>query len=385
MYFLAATFDMRLRYSSILIITSLTCLGFNPKKASTVTLNLAPQFQLAQVNSKTKAQPSILALGSTGKEVEILQNQLKELGYYDGAINGNYAESTEVAVFKFQKAKNLTADGIVGVTTKESIVTAIQQKQLSKSAVSITPKEKAKSPPEKGILWWSLVGVGILGGFGSLLYLVRWFRRDKQVQYSDNLPFEVLTPSETKPISTPLALEINADEINYQEDGTTLPPQEVLPLEKTSRIAKVNIVDELMKDLRSNDPAKRRKAIWDLGQQGDSRAIQPLMEVMIDADSQQRSLILATLAEIGTRTLKPMNRALAMSLQDESPQVRQNAIRDLTRVYDMMAQISQMLCLAADDPNAEVQATARYALSQMNRIRALSPGQENPEEDLHSS
>lgn len=385
MYFLAANFDMRLRDSSILIITSLTCLGFDPSSASTVNPNLAPQL-IAQVNSTQTGKSSLLALGSRGKEVEILQNQLKELGYYDGVVNGNYAQSTEDAVFKFQKAKNLIIDGIAGATTKESIVRAIQQKQLSKSAATLKAKAKkfAKSAPQKGILWWSLVGVGILGGFGSLLYLLRWFRRDK-LQNSDNLPFEVLTASETKPILPELALESSADTSNYQEEVTTLPPQEVLPLEKTSRIAKVNIVDELMKDLRSNDPAKRRKAIWDLGQQGDSRAIQPLMEVMIDADSQQRSLILATLAEIGTRTLKPMNRALAMSLQDESPQVRQNAIRDLTRVYDMMGQISQMLCLAAEDPNAEVQATARYALSQMNRIRGLSPGQEDAEEDLHSS
>ncbi|MBR8837696.1 MAG: peptidoglycan-binding protein, partial [Stigonema ocellatum SAG 48.90 = DSM 106950] len=45
--------------------------------------------------------------------------------------------------------------------------------------------------------------------------------------------------------------------------------------------------------------------------------------------------------------------------------------RDLTRVYDSMSQMSQMLSHAAQDPDVEVQATARYALSQMNRIRAL--------------
>ena len=100
---------------------------------------------------------------------------------------------------------------------------------------------------------------------------------------------------------------------------------------------------------------------------------------MVDADSQQRSLILAALAEINTRTLKPMNRALAISLQDESPQVRQNAIRDLTRVYDMMAQMSQILSHAVRDPDADVRSTAKYALSQMNRIRAL-PGDASEEE-----
>ncbi len=74
-----------------------------------------------------------------------------------------------------------------------------------------------------------------------------------------------------------------------------------------------------------------------------------MVDLMIDADSQQSSLILAALAEIGIRTLKPMNRALAVSMQDESPQVRQNAICDLARVYDMMGQMSQILRHAVED------------------------------------
>jgi HEAT repeat protein len=121
-----------------------------------------------------------------------------------------------------------------------------------------------------------------------------------------------------------------------------------------------------------------------LGQQGDSRAIQHLVDLMIDADSQENSLILAALAEIGIRTLKPMNRALAISIQDENPQVRQNAIRDLTRIYDMMSQMSQMLRHALDDPDPDVQATARYALIQMNRMRSL-PEQQGLTEDSHNN
>ncbi|MBW4611294.1 MAG: peptidoglycan-binding protein [Hassallia sp. WJT32-NPBG1] len=381
---------MRLRHSSILVITCLTCLVFDTSPARTVPPNLAPEFKLSQTNSTQTANSSILALGSTGAEVEALQKQLKELGFYNGVVNGDYAESTELAVSKFQKAKNLIADGIAGAITRNSLLTAVKQKQLSLAANASTskpPKSSTKSPPQKDLLWWSLVGMGILGGLGALLYLLKRSRKVKEVQ-SENFHFEVLTPSQTKPVPSLLPLDSAADD-NYKnaditnaEEATAPPATEILPLEKTSRLAKVNIVEELMKDLRSPDLTKRRKAIWDLGQQGDSRAIQPLMEVMIDADSQQRSLILAALAEIGTRTLKPMNRALAISLQDESPEVRQNAIRDLTRVYDMMAQISQMLCLATEDSNADVQATARYALSQMNRIRTLSSGEESAEEDL---
>ena len=91
----------------------------------------------------------------------------------------------------------------------------------------------------------------------------------------------------------------------------------------------------------------------------------------MSADSQQNGLILSALAEIGIRTLKPMNRALAISIQSENPQVRQNAIRDLVRLYDMMAQMSQILRHALEDTDPEVQATARYALNQINRLRVV--------------
>ena len=45
-----------------------------------------------------------------------------------------------------------------------------------------------------------------------------------------------------------------------------------------------------------------------------------------------------------------------------------NAIRDLTRVYDTVVQLSPMLAHAAQDPDPGVQATAQWALSQLNRL-----------------
>jgi hypothetical protein len=135
------------------------------------------------------------------------------------------------------------------------------------------------------------------------------------------------------------------------------------------RLPQVGVIETLMQDLQTRDLEKRRKAIWELGQRGDTRAVQPLVDLMLDADSKQRSLILSALSEIGTRTLKPMGKALAISLQDENPEVRKNAIRDLTRVYDLIAQISQMVQRATEDPDEEVRDTANWALKQLNRIK----------------
>jgi peptidoglycan hydrolase-like protein with peptidoglycan-binding domain len=356
--------------------------GFYPNRASTVTPNLAHEvLELAQVSSRVAASPAVLSLGSQGSDVQRLQTQLKQLGYYSGVVNGQYNASTEIAVAKFQKVKGLKIDGITGLATMgrlQAILAAKKQIITSPIVTFPAPTSQATAKPkptERGFVWWLIFAIGILGCMGALVYLLRWFREVKQVQKSEILENESLSEANKYPITLPLPETATS----LQTSTAQLSTQLFLP-EKTSRLVKLNIVDELIQDLRSSEPTKRRKAIWDLGQQGDSRAIQPMVDLMIDADSQESSLILAALAEIGTRTLKPMNRALAISIQDESPQVRQNAIRDLTRVYDMMGQMSQMLHHALEDPDAEVQATARYALTQMNRMRGL-PEQQSLAED----
>lgn len=145
-----------------------------------------------------------------------------------------------------------------------------------------------------------------------------------------------------------------------------------LPLEATTRLSSGDIVDSLVCELASRDGAVRRHAIWELGQRGHSDAIQPLINGLLEADSQEKSLILAALAEISSRSLKPMHRALALGLQDPSPEVRKNAIRDLSRVYDTVVQLSHMLAHATQDPDPSVQETAQWALGQLNRIPAAA-------------
>ncbi|WP_407899943.1 peptidoglycan-binding protein [Scytonema sp. NUACC26] len=381
---------MGLRSSSVLLVSCIACLGLDHNLASKATPSPAVKsFELARASStETVNISTLLQPGSTGAEVRTLQTSLKELGYYDGEIDGKYGTVTSMAVAKFQQAKGLVADGVFGVVTKQNLEKNFKKKPLTSSmtmasnaisstATTIEPEEK------QDILWWILVTMGTLGSFGALAYIIRGF---SQVKKPANY-IETSRQENTNSVQASIKENTTTRNEEYLRSTELVPPQtianpqpQLLSVEKTSRLAKVNIIDQLIEDLHSADPTQRRKAIWDLGQQGDSRAVQPLVELMVDADTQQRSLILAALAEIGTRTLKPMNRALAISLQDESAQVRKNAIRDLTRIYDMMAQVSQMVSHAMHDPDAEVQATAKYALSQMNRIRSL-PSQEREDSD----
>jgi peptidoglycan hydrolase-like protein with peptidoglycan-binding domain len=60
--------------------------------------------------------------GSTGDAVILLQESLKELGFYFGSINGVFDQNTKAAVIKFQKNNAITADGVVGIATRAALV-----------------------------------------------------------------------------------------------------------------------------------------------------------------------------------------------------------------------------------------------------------------------
>jgi murein L,D-transpeptidase YcbB/YkuD len=370
MYERAKTWYMRLCRNPILILICWTCWILEPLPARATFDNVHYGDLLAQTSG------NILRIGSRGEDVEALQMQLQKLGYYSGAIDGKYGITTKNAVHQFQRSQDLPADGNVGNETR----TRLQAKaNVSRVSLKSANLQLAKNPPTssgKSFVWWSLVGIGCLGGVGALLHGWKWFSQKRKPQNGEISPTQSTYSYSHSQNLLPPTPTLNPQEgkvVEELHDGRELesPQTPLLITANTSQLAKINIVEELVTDLRSQDASQRLKTIWDLGQQGDSRAIQPLVDLMVDADSQQRSLILAALAEISTRSLKPLNRALAISLQDESPQVRQNAIRDLTRVYDMMSQVSQMLYHATEDTDAEVQATAKYALGQMNRMRSL--------------
>jgi peptidoglycan hydrolase-like protein with peptidoglycan-binding domain len=398
--------------STLLLVTCITWLSCAPVHSRSLTpqtlaqlqstkrvleippISLKPNLTVAQATSPTAQL--VLQPGAKGIQVQELQTKLKQLGYYDGEVDQTYGEKTKIAVAKFQKAVGLKVDGIVNPLTASHLQAALAQK-------SRTTRKKPSSPPPSSLRRWLWLGGGIIitgaavgGGLFLLLKLLGHSTStqapnselDEELPESENpIDSEGSNPQPQAPKNgyTPTALTLS----ELSPSDTELKPiADNLAVNSTSRLSKINIVDELIRDLREPDPGKRRKAIWDLAQRGDSRAVQPLVELMIDSDSQQRSLILEALSQIGTRTLKPMNRALAISLQDENAEVRKNAIRDLTRIYELTAQINQLLRHAADDPDAEVQETARWAINQLNRIRSTS-GMDNlsslPNSDNSSS
>lgn len=61
--------------------------------------------------------PNSLQRGFTGSEVRALQQRLKDLGYYNGSVDGSFGPGTENAVKAFQQANGLTVDGKAGKNT----------------------------------------------------------------------------------------------------------------------------------------------------------------------------------------------------------------------------------------------------------------------------
>ena len=65
----------------------------------------------------SSADAATLTQGSRGERVAILQQRLKDWGYYTGDVDGVFGRGTYNAVVRFQRQNNLTVDGRVGRKT----------------------------------------------------------------------------------------------------------------------------------------------------------------------------------------------------------------------------------------------------------------------------
>ena len=76
-------------------------------------------------SSSSSGSSSTLRYGVKSDAVRTLQEDLKTLGFYTGSVTGNFGNLTKEAVYNFQKANNLSADGVAGAKTLSKIATAM--------------------------------------------------------------------------------------------------------------------------------------------------------------------------------------------------------------------------------------------------------------------
>jgi len=81
--------------------------------------------------SEAAVSSGILKEGAKGQQVRDLQQRLLDLGYYAGQVDGSFGPGTTAAIKDFQRANNLSSDGIAGPETIEVLYST---RALSKSA-----------------------------------------------------------------------------------------------------------------------------------------------------------------------------------------------------------------------------------------------------------
>ena len=66
-------------------------------------------------------QTAIINAKSSSSDIKLVQQKLKNWGYYTGAVDGIYGSKTKSAVIKFQRNNKLTVDGIIGNQTLKAM------------------------------------------------------------------------------------------------------------------------------------------------------------------------------------------------------------------------------------------------------------------------
>ena len=117
---------MKMKQITALLMTALMlCLFTVPA----TTAESAPQTTAAP-EAKTTITPAqlqaqgILTVGAKGDEVKKLQQRLKDLGYLDGKVDGQFGGGTKRAVIAFQRKNNLDTDGVAGQETLTKLYSA---------------------------------------------------------------------------------------------------------------------------------------------------------------------------------------------------------------------------------------------------------------------
>ena len=378
------------------------------------------------VTTQTIAQASVgdrseesgyLSLMNAGYNANEKQDYLTALNYFQQALNLNPKDSkAQTAIktvssygFDLYMRSGYTADKIRDYNTAlQNFQKALQIRPDSlyaKQAVDNVTHYLAQQPIEDNIdngdnevnLLWMFIVIGIASALSAVLLFYLFKKTGSSQSELDNSSndkndSESTLPEEVSERLQPLS-EASPSTINSSErevEANTESKSEPIAIPKSDRpepnasattsnentsivssnnsLPRLDIVPELIQDLEKSDRSLRRKTIWELAQRGDSRAMKPLVELMVDVDSQERGLILEAMTQIAGRTLKPMNKAIMMSLEDENTNVKQNAIRDLTRVYELMSQVTKRLALVVEDSDAQVQETAKWALQKLNQM-----------------
>ncbi|MBD2188529.1 peptidoglycan-binding domain-containing protein [Pseudanabaena mucicola] len=106
--------------------------------------------QGSSVSNSTTAPTSsllpILLSGATGTAVAQAQQLLKNQGYYQGQVDGDFGMKTRDAIVAFQRANSLTIDGKVGAQTWQKLQELAPQISLNEESLDSVDNTKEPFP-----------------------------------------------------------------------------------------------------------------------------------------------------------------------------------------------------------------------------------------------
>ena len=70
--------------------------------------------------------PNVIRPGDSGPKVRALQQRLAALGYWLGAVDGDFGPITQQAVFALQKSAGIARDGVVGPDTERALARGVR-------------------------------------------------------------------------------------------------------------------------------------------------------------------------------------------------------------------------------------------------------------------
>ena len=76
---------------------------------------------LLLLSGLAESSAAVLAWGSRGEQVRLVQQKLKEYGYLSGSVDGIFGQETYNAILWFQRKNGLTVDGRVGSATAAAL------------------------------------------------------------------------------------------------------------------------------------------------------------------------------------------------------------------------------------------------------------------------
>ncbi len=94
-----------------------------------ITVGCASAYLITSNNQSIVEPTAIVNAQSSKSDVKLVQQKLKNWGYYKGSVDGIYGPKTKEAVRLFQKRNGLVVDGIVGNKTLAAM--GISQSKLS--------------------------------------------------------------------------------------------------------------------------------------------------------------------------------------------------------------------------------------------------------------